>query len=54
MKVVRKELFEFVVVLDEAEFKTIKDISDYINKDMETVLLDVVKCGFDILKNGKD
>lgn len=54
MKVIRKELFEFVVVLDEAEFKIIKDVSDYINKDTESVLLDVVECGFRVLKNGHE
>ena len=54
MIVTRKDLYDFSVTLTEDEFNDIKTITDFDNTPVEAVLANVIACGFDILRNGKD
>lgn len=53
MKVERKDIYDFVLTLDETEFSSIKTVSDYDNTPIEDILADVIQYGFDVLDKGE-
>lgn len=54
MKVERIDIYDFKVVLAEDDFNAVKTISDFVNESLEDVLANVIRCGFNILCNGKE
>lgn len=46
MKVERKEIYDFLVVLDAAEFEQVKEKAVELDITVEAVLLDIFTCGF--------
>ncbi len=54
MKVERKDIFDFLVTLDEQEFNDIKVVSDFDNTPIEDVLCRLIEAIYDVLRNGKN